>query len=101
MSAASHGGALDRGGIGVVRVNFNNPTKAVGFIGVLGCIKTGIVLVPTVANAAFAQTPALFVIAEFVAAIEVENEVFFGGEVSAPRCDATGAIVQSAQNFAS
>ena len=101
MRTPSHGSALDRGGIGVVGVNFNNPTKAVRFIGVLSCIKTGIVLVPTVANAAFAQTPALFVIAEFVAAIEVENEVFFGGEVCAPRCDATGAIVQSAQNLAS
>ena len=57
-------------------------------------------LVPTIAATAFVQAPAFFVVAEFVAAIEVIDKVFFGGEVSAPRCDATGAIVEGAQDHA-
>ena len=77
VRATTHGCALDGCGIGVVGINFNNPTKAVGFVGVLRGIKTGIMLVPTVTNTAFSQAPAFFVIAEFVAAIEVNNEVFF------------------------
>ena len=98
MSAASHGCTLHRGCVGIVGINFNNPTKAVGFVGVLRSIKTSIVLVPTVAAAAFFQTPAFFVIAEFVATIKVIDKVFFRGKVSAPRCNATGAIIEGAQD---
>ena len=101
VRGAAHGGALFGRGAGVGGVDFHDPAKAVGLVGVFHRVKAGDVFVPAVATAAaFLQAPALFVGAQGVAATEVVDEVFFGRQVSAPRRDATGAVVERAQHAA-
>ena len=94
MRSTAHGSALHGGGAGVVGVNLDNPAKTVGFIWVLDRVKARIMLVPAVAATAFFQPPALLVLGDVVTTAKVVDEVFFRRQVSAPRGDAAGAIVQ-------
>ena len=97
VRAATHRGALHGGGAGVVGVNFHNPAKAVGFVGVLDRVKARVMLMPAVA-AAFFHAPALFVLRQAVPTTEVVDEVFFCRQVGAPRSDTAGAVVQGSED---
>ncbi len=49
MGATTHGRALDGGCVRVAGVNFHNPAKTIGLVGVFRGIETGVVLMPVVA----------------------------------------------------
>ena len=98
MCCAAHCCALDGCCGGIHWINFDDPAEAVYFIGVLDGVEALVMLVPTVAPAVFGQTPAALLGTDGVATIKVADEVFFAGEVGAPRRTAAAAVVERTQS---
>ena len=109
MLNPTQGGALDGGLVGVHGVNFHYPTEAVFFIGMFsaGQVKTLVKQFPAIAKASRREAVALLGVGRFPSArfglgvvgavAKVAVEVFFAGQVSAPRGFAVGAVVQGSQ----
>ncbi len=97
---AAEGGALDRGGGGVGRVDLHDPAEAVGLVGVLLQVETLVDAVPATAaeggGEGVAGQPGLRLGGGLGGVDEVLVEVLLGGQHGAPRGRAAGAVVQHA-----
>ncbi|KWV88797.1 hypothetical protein PFLmoz3_01692 [Pseudomonas fluorescens] len=99
---APQGRAFDWGGLRIERVDFHHPTMAIEFVGVLGHVKARVVLMPVYVFAGGHHAVALLPCVEGllrVAAAEAVGEVFFAGQVGAPRRLAVGAVLERAEDF--
>ena len=99
----AQGGALDRGGLRVERIDFHHPTVTIQFVGVQGHVEAWIVGVPVDLFAGGHDPIALLRGIEFLfgmAAAEAVGEVLFAGQVGAPRRLAVGAVLEGTEDFA-
>ena len=100
---AAHSGVLNRGGLGVQRVDLHEPAKAVRLVRLLGHVEAVIVLFPLTLGRAFLDAEALegfsgLLILD-IATGEILVEVLFAREHGVPRGHATGAVVEGTQDL--
>ncbi|MND54676.1 hypothetical protein D3C80_457390 [compost metagenome] len=96
MLDAAKRGALDRGGLGVRRIDLDHITGAARFVGVLGDVETLVKLLIGITRLGH-DAITLVIIRQLeggVGGAEIAVEVLFAGEVGAPRCAAGAAIVE-------
>ncbi|MNS47661.1 hypothetical protein D3C72_802000 [compost metagenome] len=101
MFEAAQCGALDRSRLWIERIDFDHPAVTVEFVGILRQVEARIVLVPVDLFAGHHCAVAFLRGVEFllgIAAAEAIGEVFFAGQISAPRCLAVGAVLERAED---
>ena len=101
---AAQGGVLDRGGLRVGRVDFDDPVEAVRLVRLLGDVETVVVLLPAAVGQLVLDGVAgvlahQVLVVDLVDAAEVLVDVLLAGEHGAPRGDAAGAVVEGADDL--
>ena len=102
MFEAAQRGAFDRSRLRIERIDLDHPAVTVELVGILGHVEARVVRVPVDVLAAGDNAVALLRGIELllgVAAAEAVGEVFFAGQVGAPRCLAVGAVLEGAEDF--
>ena len=100
---AAQRGVLDGRRGRIQRVNLDDPAVAVEFVGVLRHVEALVIVRPVALRFADLQRVALLFRRGFVISLmsaKVGIEVFFAGQVGAPRRLAVGAVAESAQHLA-
>ncbi|MNH75683.1 hypothetical protein D3C73_279350 [compost metagenome] len=102
MFEAAQRGAFDRGRLRVERIDLDHPAVTVEFVGVFRHVEARVVRVPVDFAAGDRDAVTLLRRVELllgIAAAETVGEVFFAGQVSAPRRFAVGAVLEGAEDF--
>ena len=101
MFEAAQRSAFDGRRLRIERVDFHDPAVTVEFVGVLRQVETLVVLMPvdlfTGCYCAVAFLRGVELLFGIVAA-EAVSEVFFAGQISAPRRLAIGAVLEGAKD---
>ncbi len=102
MFEAAQRGAFDRSRLRIEWIDLDHPAVTVELVGILGHVEARVVRVPVDIFAAGDNAVALLRGIELllgVAAAEAVGEVFFAGQIGAPRRLAVGAVLEGAENF--
>ena len=101
MFEAAQRGAFDGRRLRIERVDLHDPAVTVEFVGVFGQVEALVVWVPVDLFAGHHRAVAFLRRVEFllgVAAAEAVGEVFFTGQIGAPRRLAIGTVLEGAEN---